>query len=323
MAQARPAVSDAAIGESDIELSKRSRDVQQEKTVEESDWGVSTSISISDIYAGSLVPECRKSSEEGHESHQGDGDREDDYVAGERHGGRSFDSDGCMTEQVLQEGQITCCSSIVDSRAVVESWWSRQIGGTPHNFHVSTRRNASLHHDPPNNHNRDMAAPTVYNDVAAGVEPAGQLFAGLKFWVAQRVPMRMGLLADIKANGGEVVPLEKHADYLIADHIRPKYCPPGSLSYEFVTKSVERGELQDPEDHRAGPPLGEAREPGAIHRPAKGSRAAYTTEEDRILYKWVRDTEAAGGGVASGNEIYKRLEAKVCAVGVILSKQHG
>jgi hypothetical protein len=158
-----------------------------------------------------------------------------------------------------------------------------------------------------------MAAPTVFEDVVEGLEleGVGQLFAGRKFWVAQRVPTRHRLLDDIKANGGEIVLLEKKADYMIADHFL-RDCPPGSISYEFITKSIQEGRLRDPEDHRAGPPLGEAREPGAINRPARGGRSDYNSEEDRILYKWVRDCEAVGGK-ASGNEIYKQLEAKVCA----------
>ncbi|KAH7397337.1 hypothetical protein BKA66DRAFT_408698 [Pyrenochaeta sp. MPI-SDFR-AT-0127] len=156
-----------------------------------------------------------------------------------------------------------------------------------------------------------MAAPTIYQlDRMGGaeLEGLGQLFAGQKFWVAQRVPSRNRLLDAIKGNGGQIVMLEKNADYLIADHFR-KDCPPGSISYQFVDKSIQQGEIRDPEDHRCGPPLGEAREPGATNRPAKGARTAYTAEEDRVLYKWVRDAEAAGG-LVKGNEIYKQLGAK-------------
>jgi hypothetical protein len=157
-----------------------------------------------------------------------------------------------------------------------------------------------------------MAGPTVYTDLSEDFDFAsgGQLFAGKKFWVAQRVASRKRLLDDILANGGEIVLLEKKADYKIVDHAR-RDCPPGSTSYEFIEKSIKQGELQDPADHAAGPPLGEAREAGAIHQPTKSGRAAYTAEEDRILYKWVRDAEAAGG-LVSGNEIYKQLEATVC-----------
>ncbi|KAF1912102.1 hypothetical protein BDU57DRAFT_78918 [Ampelomyces quisqualis] len=155
-----------------------------------------------------------------------------------------------------------------------------------------------------------MAAPNVFEDATEefGLEGVGQLFAGKSFWVAQRVPSRNRLLDDIRANGGEVVALEKKADYKIADHFR-KDCPPGSISYQFIEKSIREGQLRDPKDHPAGPPIGEAREPGALHRPTKSGRAAYTAEEDKILYKWVRECEA-NGGQASGNEIYKQLEAK-------------
>ena len=154
-----------------------------------------------------------------------------------------------------------------------------------------------------------MAAPIVYTDVAEGANVTGQLFAGKKFWVGQRVPSRTRYVDEIKSNGGEVVQLERQADYLIADHVR-RDCPPGSISYTFIEKSIEKGAIQDTEDHLAGPPKGTARDGGSISRPAKGGRKAYTAEEDRILYKWVRDHEKLGGS-ASGNEIYKQLEVQV------------
>ncbi|MCZ4237958.1 hypothetical protein O4H25_14055, partial [Staphylococcus equorum] len=85
-----------------------------------------------------------------------------------------------------------------------------------------------------------------------------------------------------------------------------------SISYEFIEKSIKEGELQDPEDYTAGPPSGEAREAGSIHQPTKSGRTSYTAEEDRILSKWVRDAQSKGASI-SGNELYKQLEAKVCA----------
>ncbi|KAF7675782.1 hypothetical protein GT037_006501 [Alternaria burnsii] len=156
-----------------------------------------------------------------------------------------------------------------------------------------------------------MAGPTVYKHVAQDLDfsSGAGIFAGNKFWVAQRVPSRSRLLDDIKANGGEIVQLEKMADYRIADHFRPTTCAPGTISYTFVEKSIKHGELQDPADHRAGPPLGEAREPASVYRPTKSGRAAYTAEEDRILYKWVRDAQEAGAQIG-GNEVYMQLEAK-------------
>jgi hypothetical protein len=153
-----------------------------------------------------------------------------------------------------------------------------------------------------------MAAPIVYSDVAEGANLGGQLFAGKNFWVAQRVPSRAHYLDLIRSNGGVVVLLEKRADYLIADHLR-RDSPPGSVSFTFIDKSIKNGAIADPEAHLAGPPVGSVREVGSISRPTKQGRAEYTAEEDRILYKWVRDHERQGGS-ASGNVIYKQLEVQ-------------
>jgi hypothetical protein len=152
-----------------------------------------------------------------------------------------------------------------------------------------------------------MAAPTIFQDVTEdfALEGVGQLFAGIKFWVAQRVPSRNRFLDDIKANGGEIVALEKKADYRIADHFR-RECPPGATSYTFVEKSIKEGRLEDADKHRCGPALGEARQPGALSRPTKSGRNLVTAEEDRILYKHVRDRMQTGG-LAGGNLIYEEL----------------
>jgi hypothetical protein len=155
-----------------------------------------------------------------------------------------------------------------------------------------------------------MASAVVYDDVAEGADvAAGSLFEGYKFWIAQRVPCRASYLAKIEANGGQIVKLEKQADFLIADHFR-RDCAPGTTSYEFIDKSIANGEVLDPDSFPAGPRVGTARDVGSIVRPAKGTRAAYTPEEDRQLYKWARDAQAIGVAV-SGNELYKALEKKV------------
>lgn len=152
-----------------------------------------------------------------------------------------------------------------------------------------------------------MAAPTVYENVAHGDSHiSGQLFAGKKFWVAQRCPSRLRYVDLIKTNGGDVVLLEKIADYMIADPMF-KDAPLGSTSYKFIEKSIEHGEIQDPDDYPAGPPVGTARTTGSL-QPTKGTRAAFTAEEDRILYKWVQDQ--GPGGLVHGNKIYKSLEKK-------------
>ncbi|KAJ4371693.1 hypothetical protein N0V86_008246 [Didymella sp. IMI 355093] len=154
-----------------------------------------------------------------------------------------------------------------------------------------------------------MASAVVYDDVAEGADVAtGSLFEGFKFWIAQRVPCRASYLAKVEANGGQIVKLEKQADFLIADHFR-KSSPPGTISYEFIDKSITKGEVLDPDNFPAGPRVGTARDVGSIVRPAKGTRAAYTPEEDRQLYKWVRDAQVIGVAI-SGNELYKELEKK-------------
>ncbi|KAF2181099.1 hypothetical protein K469DRAFT_792945 [Zopfia rhizophila CBS 207.26] len=151
-----------------------------------------------------------------------------------------------------------------------------------------------------------MAASIVYDDVADDTNFDGQLFAGKKFWIAQRCPTRNRYLDLIKSNGGQIVLLEKLADFMIADHFR-RDCPPGSLSYTFIDKSIENGEIENPEDHPAGPAIGSVRDAGST-RPARGGRMAFTADDDRVLYNWVHDYESKGG-FASGNEIYKQLEA--------------
>lgn len=158
-----------------------------------------------------------------------------------------------------------------------------------------------------------MAPGIVYDDVAAGAElDTGGLFQGRQFWVAQRVPQRNALCELIKANGGSIVQLENQADWMIGDHFR-KYNAPGTTAYTFVHKSIERGEILDPDDFPAGPRIGTAREPGSTSRPVKGTRTPFTPEEDRILYKWAKTAQNSGVKV-NGNELYKTLEQSVCSL---------
>lgn len=105
----------------------------------------------------------------------------------------------------------------------------------------------------------------------------------------------------IQDNGGKVVPLEKQADVLIADHAR-KDAPPGSVSWKYITDSVARGEALDVEEYRISPAN---RTPVAA--PPKSSRVPFTPRDDEILVAWVRKA----GEHTSGNEIYKRLAEQV------------
>lgn len=139
----------------------------------------------------------------------------------------------------------------------------------------------------------------------------GSLFRNIRFWVAQRVPLRSNYVEQIKVNGGLVVPLEKNADIMIADHLRSE-APPGSYSYTWIEESIKQGELQDKEAHRAGPSAGYSRPPGSSMPAKTGGRNAYTVEDDRVLYEWVRGY-VDKGGAERGNEIYRQLEQVVRA----------
>ncbi|KAI7360041.1 hypothetical protein KC354_g8987 [Hortaea werneckii] len=142
---------------------------------------------------------------------------------------------------------------------------------------------------------------------ANGDSPAiGGLFEGLSFFLVQRLPSRSHFVDTIKANGGRVVKLEQQADYVIADHVR-KDCPPGSISYTLIDSAIRNGAVPDPEEHRAGPPVGAIRDV-ASSVPGKQTRRAFTAEDDKILWQWVQKAQEQGGSV-KGNDIYKHLEA--------------
>ncbi|CAD6584188.1 MAG: hypothetical protein ASARMPREDX12_001547 [Alectoria sarmentosa] len=151
-------------------------------------------------------------------------------------------------------------------------------------------------------------AGIVFNDVADDTDVQGTLFQGIKFWISHKVPQRSRFLSNVKANGGEILPLEKNADVKIVDHAR-KETPPGSHSYTFIEKSIRNGVLEDLDDHKVGPPEGNIRSIGSVAQPAKGTRKKYTEADDRILLSWVNDNRQKGGGT-DGNEIYKQLEIK-------------
>ncbi|KAI1452073.1 TRF2-interacting telomeric protein/Rap1 C terminal domain-containing protein [Annulohypoxylon moriforme] len=152
-----------------------------------------------------------------------------------------------------------------------------------------------------------MAAPIVYEGALAPKDRLHNgLFKNMKFWVAQRVPMRLTWIQKIQDNGGKVVPLEKDSDVLIADHLK-KNCPPGSYSYKWIEDSLKAGSLQTREDYLCAPASQPQLANSAV--PRKSTRAAFTPEEDKILTEWVMKKEREGESVG-GYQIYKELEAK-------------
>ncbi|KAG0645996.1 hypothetical protein D0Z07_7891 [Hyphodiscus hymeniophilus] len=146
-------------------------------------------------------------------------------------------------------------------------------------------------------------AAIVYEGMVGG---EGELFAGKKFFVLQRIPMRETYVEAIKRNGGEVVKFDKQADLIIADHVRSDN-PVGAISWTFIDKSVARGRLEHIEEHRAGPKTRTVRDVGSSHPPRSG-RIPFTAQDDHDLFVWVTKAERSGAAL-KGNDIYQQLEA--------------
>ncbi|KAF8857978.1 hypothetical protein BDZ45DRAFT_690436 [Acephala macrosclerotiorum] len=146
-----------------------------------------------------------------------------------------------------------------------------------------------------------MSAAIVYEGVGGG----GALFRGIKFFLMQRIPTRNRWIDLVVANGGEIVPLDKQADIIIADHAR-KDSPEGSISWTFIESSIKKGDLEDIENHRAGPVTRVVRQVGSAV-PSRQGRTKFTAEDDRILMKWCTRAERQGKSL-KGNEIYQKLE---------------
>ncbi|KAL2692203.1 hypothetical protein Neosp_002609 [[Neocosmospora] mangrovei] len=143
---------------------------------------------------------------------------------------------------------------------------------------------------------------TTYNGVNGA--QGGNIFKDVKFWVAQRVPLRSTWIDYIKENGGSVVPLEKHADMLIADHKRLD-TPPGAYSWKFIEDSVRNGIIQIKDKYRIGPDPDLPRPVGAKHG-AKTTRTPFTKDDDANLAKWVLSRRSQQ---QQGNAIYQEYEA--------------
>ncbi|EPE25386.1 ARID-like protein [Glarea lozoyensis ATCC 20868] len=146
-------------------------------------------------------------------------------------------------------------------------------------------------------------AAVVYEGVGGG----GELFAGSKYYILQRVPTRSRWVELIEQNGGEIVALDKYADYVIADHAR-KDNPPGSISWKWVEQSVKKGELQDVDEYPAGPAEGTVRSAGSTV-PPKSTRTPFTTADDKFLSDWVMAAQRKGAPI-KGNEVYIQLALK-------------
>ncbi|KAH0423142.1 transcription factor [Colletotrichum camelliae] len=143
-----------------------------------------------------------------------------------------------------------------------------------------------------------MSTAIVYEGVPGA---QGTLFQGKKFFVTQRVPDRTTILDLIKQNGGKIVKLDKHADLVIADHVR-RDCPPESLSWNFIKDSVQYGAMQEEDKYQINQSPMAARPVGST-KPAKGTRTPFTNADDAELARWVLSHTKT-----SGNDIYQQFE---------------
>ncbi|TKW58488.1 hypothetical protein CTA1_3856 [Colletotrichum tanaceti] len=151
-----------------------------------------------------------------------------------------------------------------------------------------------------------MSAAITYHGVPGA---QGTLFRETSFFVTQRVPDRKNILDLITQNGGKIVKLDKQADMVIADHVRPD-CPFGSLHWKFIKDSVDNGALQEIDKYLihqspvASRAVGVSRS-AVLSAPIKGTRTPFNTADDASLTKWVLSHPP---NKRSGNEIYKTFE---------------
>ncbi|KAL6902723.1 TRF2-interacting telomeric protein/Rap1 C terminal domain-containing protein [Trichoderma evansii] len=148
-----------------------------------------------------------------------------------------------------------------------------------------------------------MASHITYDGVS-GAAGGGNIFEGMKFWVSRWVPSRDWIIDNIQNNSGTVVPLEKDADMLIADHAR-KDVPLGSYSWKYITESVKAGIVQVEDKYLNGPPPNQPRSVLTGSR-ARKTRTPFTQLDDAILAKHVLQQ----GIHTAGNKMYQDMETE-------------
>lgn len=175
--------------------------------------------------------------------------------------------------------------------------------------------------------------------VYEGLPGNGDLFAGKKFFIIQRVPIRntliqyvevgrlqrssidLNILTQLQSNGGEIVALEKQANMIIADHARPKFAPANyrSYSWKYIEDSVKNGVLEDPEQHlihgvssnaNGSPATGAPAFVVGRSAPMKRTKTPFTAADNDLLRMWVAK-KCPGGQNEGGNAIYQELAARV------------
>lgn len=114
-------------------------------------------------------------------------------------------------------------------------------------------------------------------------------------------------MRELRDRGAAIVPLESQADLCIVDDAR-KNGPAGEryYSYKFVEESLKNNVLQDPEIYAVAMKSAVDRKVGSSAVAPKGSRTAFSRQDDQILYNWLEPFRQSGGKW-KGNEIYKQL----------------
>lgn len=116
------------------------------------------------------------------------------------------------------------------------------------------------------------------------------------------------LLTSAQRHGGRVVPVEKNADFLIADPDRND-CPPGAHSVKLIEDSVKHGCFQLPERYHIGAPP----EPGnnalgasvaqKTRNPRKHFRNPFTPQDDSLLANFVTSQPEAQHSMKAWEEL--------------------
>ncbi|KAI1341099.1 TRF2-interacting telomeric protein/Rap1 C terminal domain-containing protein [Xylariaceae sp. FL0016] len=156
----------------------------------------------------------------------------------------------------------------------------------------------------------------VYTGVHAQDGKGGNLFEALKYARCQSTISTDELTYQTN-NGGEVVRLEKNADYMIADPAR-KDAPPGSYSYHLIEDALMNGSLDYKEDYLCKPsPIPSASATrkanmgSTASRPVapeaenkKLTRTKFTAEEDMLISRYMANLIRRGEANLAGNTVY-------------------
>ncbi|KAH0290448.1 hypothetical protein M436DRAFT_62670 [Aureobasidium namibiae CBS 147.97] len=154
-----------------------------------------------------------------------------------------------------------------------------------------------------------MPPAIVYTDMVNPADSNAGVFAGVNFFIVQRVPQRSHYVSLVETNGGRVVKLEAQADYLIADHMRHD-APAGALSYKFIEEAIKQGEIPDDESLLASrrKAANSATTTAVATSSKKSTRTPFTDDDDKLLYKLVHKANEQGLAI-QGNTLYKALAA--------------